>query len=138
LKGNLRFRHFYELSMDAPSAPQYLTSLAAQRVTFVSSILGSPSALHKQCVELCALIDDMFETMRQSSGVGLAGPQIGLDARITVFEFFGDETRLPGESPVPLTVLINPRITSSAGRIMGSEGCFSVHKHMGIISDAPL
>ncbi|KWS94196.1 peptide deformylase [Pseudomonas amygdali pv. morsprunorum] len=83
--------------------------------------------------ELRTLVDDMFETMRDGNGVGLAAPQIGVDARIIVIEFSGNEERAPGESPVPPTVLINPVITSGVGRTEGREGCFSVPGKIGIV-----
>jgi len=83
--------------------------------------------------ELNTLVEDMFETMRNGQGVGLAAPQIGVDARIIVIEFAGDEERAPNERPVEPTVLINPFITCGAGRIEGREGCFSVPGKIGMV-----
>jgi peptide deformylase len=80
--------------------------------------------------ELQTLIDDMFETMRSSQGIGLAAPQIGVSERIIVFEFAGG-SRAPGAPPVPATVLINPVITHSEGSACDWERCFSVPGYRG-------
>ncbi len=70
--------------------------------------------------ELRRLIADMFETMHDASGVGLAAPQIGLSQRLTVID------RSAGEDENEKLVLINPEITSAEGEQVGEEGCLSV------------
>ncbi|MBO6162434.1 MAG: peptide deformylase [Eubacterium sp.] len=62
------------------------------------------------------LIDDMFETMYEANGVGLAAPQVGVLKRIVVIDVFDDH---------PL-VLINPEIVESDGEQIGEEGCLSL------------
>ena len=62
------------------------------------------------------LIDDMFDTMYESNGVGLAAPQVGVLKRIVVIDVMDDN---------PL-VLINPEIISSEGEQTGDEGCLSL------------
>lgn len=62
------------------------------------------------------MIDDMFETMYEAQGVGLAAPQIGILKRVVVIDV-GDDN--------PLT-LINPVITKTDGEQTGDEGCLSV------------
>ena len=80
--------------------------------------LGSP--------ELRALVEDMFDTMAAASGVGLAAPQIGEDLQLMVFGFERNE-RYPQAAPVPLQVLINPRIeVLDATEELGWEGCLSI------------
>lgn len=75
------------------------------------------------------LIDDMFETMYQSDGVGLAAPQVGVNKRIIVLDC---GTRPEGESPeTPLgprepRAIVNPEIVSRSGAILWEEGCLSV------------
>ncbi len=59
--------------------------------------------------ELQELIQDMFDTMAAAGGVGLAAPQIGEDLQLMVFGFERN-ARYPDAPPVPLQVLINPRI----------------------------
>ena len=60
------------------------------------------------------LIDDMFDTMYEYNGVGLAAPQVGVLKRIIVVDT-GDDPR----------VLINPVIVESDGTQTGDEGCLS-------------
>ncbi len=58
-------------------------------------------------VALKAIIADMYETMHDAKGVGLAAPQIGVDLRLMIFGF-NENPRYPNEKPVPVTTLINP------------------------------
>ena len=75
---------------------------------------------------LQTLIDDMFETMADAQGAGLAAPQIGVDLQLVIFGFKRN-LRYPEAPPVPLTVLINPVITPLSDSIEdGWEGCLSV------------
>lgn len=62
------------------------------------------------------LIEDMFDTMYEAMGVGLAAPQVGILKRIVVIDVTGD-------SPI---LLINPRIVETSGSQTGDEGCLSV------------
>lgn len=76
--------------------------------------------------EIQRLIDDMVETMYEYDGVGLAAPQIHISKQIAVIEVH-DNPRYPDMEPVPLTVLINPRITDRSKKLVeGWEGCLSV------------
>lgn len=70
------------------------------------------------------LIDDMFETMYEANGVGLAAPQVGVLKRIVVID-------TTGEDPV---LLINPRILETSGEQTGNEGCLSVPGKAGIVT----
>ena len=67
--------------------------------------------------ELEALTQDMFETMYDAGGVGLAAQQIGLSLRLFVMDC--DGIRL---------VAANPEIISTDGEQSGEEGCLSVGK----------
>ncbi len=69
------------------------------------------------------LIDDMFETMREERGVGLAAPQVGMLKRLCVIDI--------GEDP---HVLINPELISSEGEQTGDEGCLSVPGKVGTVT----
>ncbi|SEQ32697.1 peptide deformylase [Solimonas aquatica] len=66
------------------------------------------------------LIDDMFETMYDAPGVGLAATQVGVALRLAVMDCSEDR-----EHPQPL-VLINPEILNPAERKEMEEGCLSV------------
>jgi len=83
--------------------------------------------------ELLALIADMFETMAAAQGAGLAAPQIGVDLQLVIFGFRKNE-RYPEAPPVPMTVLINPKITPLSDEIVdGWEGCLSVPGLRGVV-----
>ena len=72
------------------------------------------------------LIQDMFDTMEASGGVGLAAPQIGVGLQVVIFGFEKSE-RYPDAPPVPQTILINPVITPLTDEEeLGWEGCLSV------------
>jgi len=53
--------------------------------------------------EITALLEDMFDTMRQRAGVGLAAPQIGVSLRVVIFGF-KDNPRYPDAPEVAQTV----------------------------------
>ena len=67
------------------------------------------------------LIDDMIDTMRAVSGVGLAAPQVGVPLRVAVIE-------IPGEEVV---TLINPEIIKRQGERLVEEACLSVPGYQG-------
>jgi peptide deformylase len=76
--------------------------------------------------ELDALIGDMFDTMHDAGGVGLAAPQIGVDLHLVNYGFERSE-RYPDAPAVPRTILVNPTITPlSDEQVEGWEGCLSV------------
>ena len=72
------------------------------------------------------LIDDMIETMRANSGVGLAAPQVGKSLRLAVIE-------IPGEEVI---TLINPEIVKKSGEKEVVEGCLSIPGYRGVIKRA--
>jgi peptide deformylase len=79
------------------------------------------------------LLDNMVETMREYSGVGLAAPQVHLPLRLAVLEVERNP-RYPNEPSVPLTVLINPVITIlDSEQLDGYEGCLSIPDLRGIV-----
>lgn len=87
--------------------------------------------LNKNCKEVREmtertreLIDDMFETMYEANGVGLAAPQVGILKRIVVID-------TTGEDPI---VMINPRIVETSGEQTGYEGCLSVPGKTGVVT----
>lgn len=64
------------------------------------------------------LVDNMFETMYEAPGVGLAATQVNVHERIVVIDVSEDKDD-------PLT-LINPEIISTSGKTEGEEGCLSL------------
>lgn len=67
---------------------------------------------------LQVLIEDMFDTMYDARGVGLAAPQIGISLRLSVIDVIGDKSNQ--------LVIINPEMVSSQGEKQFDEGCLSV------------
>ncbi len=72
--------------------------------------------------ELKALCDDMFETMYEAEGVGLAAPQVGLNLRLFVMDCDGIKL-----------VAANPEIIETEGEQSGQEGCLSVGKVPAVV-----
>ena len=82
---------------------------------------------------LLELVTDMNDTMRALSGAGIAAPQIGVSARVVIFEL-KDNPRYPHIAPVPYTVLVNPLVTPlTAEQDEGWEGCLSVPGMRGLV-----
>lgn len=70
------------------------------------------------------LIADMFDTMYEANGVGLAAPQVGIRKQIVVIDV-DDNNQY---------VLINPEIIEAEGIQTGNEGCLSVPGKTGIVT----
>ncbi len=70
--------------------------------------------------ELETLVTDMFQTMYDARGVGLAAPQVGVPKRLTVIDCSG------GEEAGHRHILINPEIVHEQGEQVGEEGCLSI------------
>ena len=70
--------------------------------------------------ELKTLVADMFESMYEAKGVGLAAPQIGISKRLAVIDVTFKE------NPREKLVLANPEIIHTEGKQSQSEGCLSI------------
>nr|WGE02443.1 peptide deformylase [Bacillus subtilis] len=66
--------------------------------------------------KLKKLLDDMYDTMLEMDGVGLAAPQIGILKRAAVVDIGDDRGRID---------LVNPEILEKSGEQTGIEGCLS-------------
>lgn len=95
-------------------------------------LLEGDSSLRKKSREVIKfdsriqeLIDDMFETMRQSDGLGLAAPQVGVLKRIFVMEAVEENEA---------TAFINPVLIDENGEQTGAEGCLSLPGLFGIVT----
>ncbi|MBY0426612.1 MAG: peptide deformylase [Cytophagales bacterium] len=75
-------------------------------------------------LDIKKLADDMFETMYEAGGVGLAAPQIGLSIRFFVVDGEPmDEVQLKGFKKV----FVNPKIVEESGELWSfNEGCLSI------------
>lgn len=78
--------------------------------------------------ELLALIQDLHDTQLKQGGVGIAAPQIGINKRIVIIEYFQKYiTRYSDIGDCPRRVIINPEISLLDGELTAfSEGCLSV------------
>jgi peptide deformylase len=74
------------------------------------------------------LLDDMFATMYDAPGIGLAAPQIAVSKRIFVVDLQDEED---GHGPL---VVINPKFTVTEGEIEAIEGCLSVPGYIGDVT----
>lgn len=82
--------------------------------------VGQPvTEFDEELEELCL---DMFQTMYDAEGVGLAAPQIGLNLRLFVMDCEGVKL-----------IAANPAIVSAEGEQSGQEGCLSVGKVPAVV-----
>jgi peptide deformylase len=98
--------------------------MAVRKITeYPESVLaqvGKPVIeFNKELEDLCA---DMFDTMYDAEGVGLAAPQIGLNLRLFVMDCDGIKL-----------IAANPEIAHTEGEQSGQEGCLSVGKVPAVV-----
>ncbi|MBQ4077698.1 peptide deformylase [bacterium] len=75
--------------------------------------------VHKISKKIQILVDDLYDTMYATNGVGLAAPQIGENLRVFVIDVGVD-----AKSMNPIT-FINPKIIKKEGAVNSYEGCLS-------------
>ena len=89
-------------------------------VKYPESVLSQPGEpVTEFNAELRKLVDDMFETMYASQGIGLAAPQVAVSKRVTVIDLS------QAKDPAKKLILVNPEITFREGRQYEEEGCLS-------------
>ncbi len=84
--------------------------------------------------EIQTLIENMIDTMRESNGVGLAGPQVNFPYRLAVIESLPkkDEAGNEIENSRELFVVANPEIIWVSREMAdGIEGCLSIPGYLG-------
>ena len=74
------------------------------------------------------IVDDMFDTMYQEEGIGLAAPQVDILQRIITIDIEGDKQNQ--------LVLINPEILASEGETGIEEGCLSIPEQRALVPRA--
>ncbi len=90
---------------------------------------GKAEPIDEVSDELRQLADDMYETMMDEKGVGLAAPQVGRNIRLLVAHIpagYGEDV----EEDVTLK-LVNPEIVKAGGRDSDIEGCLSFPELLG-------
>lgn len=87
--------------------------------------------LNKECKpvkdmtpRLAELVDDMFDTMYEANGVGLAAPQVGILKQIVTIDIDDGKQY----------VLVNPQILEESGTQTGQEACLSVPGKSGVVT----
>ncbi len=98
--------------------------MAIRKITeYPEEVLGKVGKpVEKFDEELEKLCEDMFETMYDDEGVGLAAPQIGLNLRLFVMDCEGIKL-----------IAANPEIIETSGEQSGQEGCLSVGKVPAVV-----
>ncbi len=76
--------------------------------------------------KLAELVEDLFETMEEENGAGLAAPQVGILQRVYVFNEYGESDDEGVSERVAQHVFVNPVITSRRGAQKTLEGCLSI------------
>ena len=83
------------------------------------------------------LIDDMFETLDDYEGIGLAAPQVFQPARLVVLGLEDPDPDTGERARVPRTALLNPEwLHRSPSSVEGWEGCLSVPGLRGLVPRA--
>lgn len=99
-----------------------------QIVTYPAEVLEKPCekvvAFDRK---LTKLLTDMYETMIENDGVGLAAPQIGLSLQVAIVDIDDHHGTIE---------LINPVILERSGEQLGPEGCLSFPGLFGEVSRA--
>ena len=101
--------------------------------------------------DIKTLVKDMFDTMYEADGVGLAAPQVGVLKRVVVVDIraydkdkdgddkadknakAGSDPARSGEAPI---ALINPVFSDKSGKLEWDEGCLSVPGESGLVTRA--
>lgn len=96
-------------------------SIRAMKYLGESVLRKKAAPVKKVTDDLRRLVDDMFDTMAENHGQGLAAPQVGVSKRVIVVDVREDENT---RHTFPL---VNPRIISFFGRnVSMDEGCLSI------------
>src|SRR5690554_6789233 len=97
-------------------------------ITYNDTILRQETEkIEQNSAELETLIEDMFDTMYNSNGVGLAAPQIGRAIQLFVMDTDIMTEDLEGEKNLGPMVFINPEVISgSEEKTIMEEGCLSI------------
>ena len=85
--------------------------------------------VEKMTPRISELIDDMFDTMYEANGVGLAAPQVGVLRRAVIVL----ETNVPEDEDEYIIELITPEIIEASGEQEGAGGCLSVPGEFGLV-----
>ena len=89
-------------------------------VKYGDPILRRRCSSVKDFTKLSNFVDDMFDTMYEEEGIGLAANQVGVDMNLFIIDIaHKDENEFP-------RIFINGEIVSNEGESVFSEGCLSI------------
>ncbi len=113
-----------DVSPRVPLRDNTALTMAIRRISeYPAEVLGKVgkpvTEFNKELEELCA---DMYDTMYDAEGVGLAAPQIGLNLRLFVMDCDGIKL-----------IAANPNVLHTEGEQTGQEGCLSVGKVPAVV-----
>jgi peptide deformylase len=105
--------------------------------------MGNP-VLREEAEELTAeeilsaetkeLLQDMYDTMKAESGIGIAAPQIGVSKKVALIAVPEESERYPEAKESPMLYIFNPKITVLDEELQGFwEGCLSVPGLRGFV-----
>lgn len=84
--------------------------------------------------EIKALVQDMYDTMEEQQGIGIAAPQIDVSKQIALIGIPNDNERYPDAPEYDIVAVINPIITPLTEEVQGFwEGCLSVPGLRGFV-----
>lgn len=105
----------------------YLRKIVVEPDPILHKVAKKVSNLELKMPLTQQLIDDMFATMYDAPGIGLAAPQVGVPKRIIVVHL--------GTEDQPYAV-INPVLSDFAGESVATEGCLSIPGKLGDVARA--
>jgi peptide deformylase len=108
--------------------------VAIRPIVFIPDPILRQEAMPVESVdqEVRALMDDMLETMYDSSGIGLAAPQVGVSRRVIVMDCGGDGGDDGDATPLKMA---NPEIIDRSEEVNTiEEGCLSIPGHHGEVT----
>ena len=80
------------------------------------------------------LLQDMYDTMKEESGIGIAAPQIGVSKKVALIAVPEESERYPEAEESPILYIFNPKITVLDDELQGFwEGCLSVPGLRGFV-----
>ena len=103
------------------------TGMALRKIVYEGDGILRKKSKHVNEIsgKIALLIDDMWETLREYNGIGLAAPQVGVLRRVVVIDTGEDGGKVE---------MINPRIIKAEGGVEDEEGCLSIPGLVGTVS----
>jgi len=117
---------FFQFDAYAKTLPMAILKVTRLGHPVLRKVTENISVKELKSAAMQRFIDDMVETMKEYDGVGLAADQVFTSKQVAVLEV-ADNPRYPNKGKVPLTVLVNPKITPLSDEMEEDwEGCLSI------------